>query len=55
MTYQINFSKYHDLWLEAKKRVKYIWVPEIMIYVLLQNFFGEQIKSLCGKQSKLNF
>ena len=25
----------HDLWLEAKKRVKYIWVSEIMIYDLV--------------------
>ena len=26
-----KLTQCHDLWLKAKKRVKYIWVPEIMI------------------------
>ena len=53
-----------NLVLEAKKRVKYIWVPETIIddwvhkgHTSLNVFsvFGEQIKSKSSKQSKLNF
>ena len=50
------------MWLKANKRVKYIWVPEIMIDVHkgltklnMFSVFGESLKSLCSKQSKLNF
>ena len=52
------------MWLEAKKRVEYPLVPEIMIddwvnkgHTNLNMFsvVGEQIKSLSSKQSKLNF
>ena len=50
------------MWLEAKKRVKPIWVPEIMIddhkgytnfYIFL--VFSEPFKRLCSKQSSLKF
>ena len=52
------------MWLEAKKRVKYTWVPKIMINDWVNkghtnlNMFSvvdEQIRSLSSKQSKLNF
>ena len=52
------------MWLEAKKRVKYIWVFEIMTYkwvgkryarLNMFSAYGEQIHSLISKPSKLNF
>ena len=53
----------HYLWLGAKKKVGYIWVPDILIddwvhkgHTKLNMFpvFVEQNKSLCSKQSKFN-
>ena len=52
------------MWLKAKKRVEYNKVPKIMIndwvnkeHTKLNMFsvYGEQIRSLCSKPSKLNF
>ena len=55
----------HDLWLEAKKKEEYIWVPEILLddlvhkghtmFNMLTVFVVEKMKSLCSKQSKFNF
>ena len=57
-------TKCHDLLLEAKQRVEYFWVPEIMTDDWVRkgqtklgrySLFGKQIKSLSIYQSKLNF
>ena len=66
-----NKYLFQTFWLNAmicesrpKKRVEYIWVPEIMIeHRVLKghnnynifSVFGELFKSLSSKQSKLNF
>ena len=51
------------LWL-GQTRVKYIWVPEILIDDLVHKrhtkfnmfpLFDKQIQSICSKQSKYNF
>ena len=69
MSYDLRFFfifYYLTSWFAnwSKKRVKFIWVPEIMINDLVHkghtklnmlSVFGEQIKSLCSQQSKLNF
>ena len=66
---KITFSKkfltlHHDLWLEGKKRVNYIWVLEIMIYDIVHkgytkhnifSVFGEPLRNLCSKESNFNF
>ena len=57
-------TKFHDLWLKAKKRVEYTKVPEIMIddwvnkghtNLNMCSVFGKQIRRLSSKLPKLSF
>ena len=59
-----HFFPFFDLSLEAKKRVEFIWVPEIMpddrarkgqTKLNMFSILDEQIKSISNKQAKLNF